>query len=75
MKKNLKIIFTHTGDHGEIINLQYDQNNNLYLNGKKLLTQKKISLRWYEFMLLTLTTLGVLTEAIVSAMRYINLKC
>ncbi|HEU5280607.1 MAG TPA: hypothetical protein VFU82_01310 [Gammaproteobacteria bacterium] len=73
MKKNLEVIFTHTGDRGEVINLQYDKNNNLYVNGKKLLTQKKISLRWYELILLTLTTLGVLTEAIVSAMPYIKM--
>lgn len=73
MKKYLEIIFSHTGDHGEVINLQYDQNNNLYVNGKKLLTLKKISLRWYELILLTLTTLGVLTEAIVSAMPYIKM--
>lgn len=73
MKKNLETIFIHTGDRGEVINLQYDHNNNLYVNGKKLLTQKRVSLRWYELTLLTLTTLGVLTEAIVSAMPYIKM--
>lgn len=73
MKKNLEVIFTHTGDRGEVINLEYDQNNNLYVNGKKLLTQKKISFRWYELILLTLTTLGVLTEAAVSAMSYMKM--
>lgn len=68
-EKKLETILTQEGYHGELINLQYDRNNNLYINGKKILPQKKISLRWCEFILLTLTTLGVLREAIVSVIR------
>ena len=59
-KNELKTIFTHEGDDGEEIHLQYDQQNNLYVNGKLLLTKKKISLRGYELLLLTLTTIGIL---------------
>ncbi|MBL7481501.1 hypothetical protein IZU94_16185 [Legionella sp. 27fs60] len=63
-KNKLKTIFTHEGDDGEEIHLQYDRKNNLYVNGNLLLTKKKISLRGYELLLLTLTTIGILIQSI-----------
>lgn len=72
MKSKLRTIFTQTGDQGEKIEVQYDRNSHLYVNGKKLLTEKKVSLRGYELALLTLTTIGVLIQAIVVAIPCIN---
>lgn len=63
-KNDLKTIFTHEGDDGEKIHLQHDRQNNLYVNGNRLLTKKKISLRGYELLLLTLTTMGILIQSV-----------
>lgn len=67
MKKDLKIIFTHDG-----IKLQYDKNNNLYVNGNRLLTKKKIALRGYELILATLSTIAIVAPPAVSLIKYLS---
>ena len=44
----LKTLLTHEGDDGEFVELQYDAKSNLYINGKKVTTEKKVKLRWLE---------------------------
>ena len=70
--KKLDTFFKYEGNHGEEINLQHDKNNNLYVNNKKILTEKKVKLRWIEMTLLIITTAGVFTQAIVAVLVYLK---
>jgi hypothetical protein len=45
------------------------KNNHLYINGKKILVEKKVTLRWYELFLLTLTTIAIAISGLESLLN------
>lgn len=55
------------------IYLSHDEENNLYLNGKKIKTEEIIELRKFELTLLCLTTIGIVVQTIVAVLTYFSL--
>lgn len=72
MTNGLDTILTHTGDHGEIIKLQYDRHNRLYVNGNALVTETRFN--WFERSLAFLVSAAVIGDFILSLLSYLQ-KC
>lgn len=68
----LETIMEHESDFGKKMLLQVDKKNNLYVNNKRVAYQEIISLRWYEAILATLTTIAIISEAITSLLVYLK---
>lgn len=69
----LGLISIFSGDNGEKIYFSHDKKNNLYINGKKVKTEKIIELRWFELLLLSLTTLSIITQAVMDVLEYFKI--
>lgn len=71
--RNLVTLF-ETGNEDATITLQYDQESNLYVNGKKLITEKKIRLRTMELILAVISTIALSTEAVIQVLLYCHVN-
>lgn len=43
--------------------LEFDADGNMYINDKRVQFHKKVELRWFELLLLTITTVSVAAQA------------
>lgn len=68
----LETIFTNTGTQGQTIELQVDHKANLYVNGEKVVVEKKVSFNCYEKILATITTIAIAVQAIIGYLNYNN---
>ncbi|GEM_PF-4184019 len=68
----LTTFMTQTGDHGEVIELQYDRYNRLYVNGKAIVTETKFGL--LEKCLAILVSAAIIGDFILSLLSYLQ-KC
>lgn len=68
----LETIMEYESDFGKKMLIQVDEKNNLYVNNKKVAYEEIISLRWYELILATLTTIAIITEAVISWLEYVK---
>lgn len=59
-------------ENGRKIELANDEDGNLYIDGKKIVTTKIVHLRWLELLLLSLTTIAVIVQAIMDVLSYLN---
>lgn len=70
----LETIFTSTGSKGQSIDVQIDEKANLHVNGEKVVLEKKVSFKWYERILATITTLAIVAQAIIGFLNYNNVQ-
>ncbi len=70
----LENIFSATGSKGQSVDVQIDDNANLYVNGEKVVVEKKVSFNCYERILATLTTFAIVVQAIFGYLNYTNNK-
>ena len=57
-------------ESGKTIEIASDEKGNLYIDGRKIVTTKVVHLRWFELTLLSLTTVAVITQAIMDVFSY-----
>lgn len=70
-KDELETWFTKDGAPGQPdLELQTDRNNNLYINGRKIVTQEVVRLRSLELVALIVTAGGVFVQAVMAVLTY-----
>lgn len=72
MTEKLTTFMTQAGDNGEVIELQYDRYNRLYVNGKAIVTETKFSC--FERSLAIFVSIAVVGDFVLSLMSYLQ-KC
>jgi hypothetical protein len=70
MTKNLTTFLTQVGDHGEVIKLQHDRYNRLYVNDKAIVTETKLSC--FERGLAILVSTAVIGDFFISLLSYLR---
>jgi len=70
MSKSLNTFMTTTGINGNEIEFAFDENNNLYIDGKRVVTHEVVRLRWAEFIVLCLTAGAIIAQAIFAGLTY-----
>jgi hypothetical protein len=58
---------------GRDIEFALDENNNLYVDGKQVMTREVIQLRWVELVALCATTSAIIVQTVIAVLTYF--KC
>lgn len=70
MDKELEIFMSTNGPNGEKVNFELDKQNNLYINGKRVLTREVVQLRGYELFLATVTMIAIVVQSVFTVLKY-----
>jgi orotate phosphoribosyltransferase len=73
--KNLKEMFSVEDEENGTVIFQCDEKSNLYINNKKVITEKEVKLRIGELILAILTTGGICVQAIIAVLTYLRMQC
>lgn len=72
MDKKLQFFMSTTGADGKEVEFALDENNNLYIDKKRVITQEVVKLRWVELFALCITATSVVVQAIFAALTYLR---
>ena len=73
MKKEIEQVFDVERSDGSKAELGVDSENNLYINGNKIVTEKMIRFTKVEIGLAFLTALSIFGQAVVSILSYFKI--